>query len=301
MSPNDRNTIKELKKLNANRPMGVKSVTIRPKLQGVKPLTEKQTDTLNPAEKPAYTAPNAEVITPAEPVQEIIIEEHPARAKIDLPKPAAAASAASVPTANKKRQSGLIGLMLTALISSNTHIMLVGLPALILAGIYYTNAWALSIIFAIVTIPTMLIMYTVRPYLPSWLRAPLAAVISCTLYGLAAIVISPIQKLTNELLMYAPLIAVGGSALSGIRGVADKQATPLKRLILVFIYALLASISFSVMTFIVSAIREYINFGTILGMYVGFTYSVPVAAYPFAGLILAGLLLAGIRKLRFLR
>ncbi len=163
-----------------------------------------------------------------------------------------------------------------------------GLCPIIAAGVTLQAGVALTVCSALVLVPLSFVVALVSPHLPKWVRPALYVVLAALLLVAAAFVLghylSP--ELYAKLYYFIPLMAVNMlyTRTTGYARVVSPLAT--------IVDALGSAVGFGLVICAVSALREIAIAGTLWGIPLGMSMTLPEAAAPFSAFILLGFMSA---------
>lgn len=162
-----------------------------------------------------------------------------------------------------------------------------GMCPVIAAGFTLKNGVALSIILAILIIPTCVISSLLFSRMEHWLRVPLIVLISSLFYVGACFLIRVIfSNMPAQLGLYAPILVVNSILVARADWFAPRHV-----LSAAFVNAASCALGFAFVICLASAIREIFAFGTIWGRaLVGSYQQIPAVAMPFFGFLVLGYL-----------
>lgn len=169
-----------------------------------------------------------------------------------------------------------------------------GLYPVVAAGYRLQNALALSLMMLLMMVPTCLITGWMGEKLPAWVRPAMVLLLSAVFYLPASWILGLVMPAAfSGLGLYGALMIGNSIVLSRANDYAPSHIT-----LAVLADSLGCTAGFALVLCAVSAIRELLAEGTLLGVPVA---AVPAlqrpAAYPFAGFILLGLFSALVQHL----
>lgn len=170
----------------------------------------------------------------------------------------------------------------------------IGLCPVIAGGTTLKNGAALSLLLAVMLLPTCLIFSLVGDKVPMWLRPPAILVLSAALYVPAGIFTE--RLLPGSLAglgFYAPLMV--GNAIITSRA---KNFSCRHIYYAAVVDAAGCALGFALVILIGSAIRELLAFGALWEQPIPGIGGIPASQYVFAGFVLVGLLAAVLQALR---
>ena len=173
-------------------------------------------------------------------------------------------------------------------------IQALGLCPIIAAGTTLQNGVALTVCTAVVLIPLSLFIALAGNWLPKWLRPAIYVLLaSLLLVGTAYLMDRYVStQLFAELHLFIPLMAVNMlyTRSVGFSSIVNPVAT--------VVDALGSTVGFGAVICIISALREMAIRGTIWGISLNTTVTLPEVAAPFAAFILLGFMSAFLQLCR---
>ena len=173
-------------------------------------------------------------------------------------------------------------------------IQALGLCPIIAAGVTLQNGVALTVCTAVVLIPLSLFIALVGARLPKWLRPAIYVLLASLLLVATAYVMERYvsAELFATLHLFIPLMAVNMlyTRSVGFSSIVNPIAT--------VVDALGSTVGFGVVICIISALREMAIRGTIWGISLNTTVTLPEVAAPFAAFILLGFMSAFLQLCR---
>ncbi len=167
------------------------------------------------------------------------------------------------------------------------------LPFAVVATSSLKNAAAISILFACITIPTVLLAFLIGKYLPKLLAPVVYSLFSMALLLACTPLINPISPgLSNTLGIYIPILAVNSSLFV----LCEQYSAPCSRPIFALVDAVMYSVGFAFAMGLIACIREWLGNGTLWGVAVpGLPFKLAGLQFAFAGFILAAVFSAFFR------
>lgn len=157
------------------------------------------------------------------------------------------------------------------------------------------NAVALSVTFAIVTIPVLLLAPLVAHFVPKTWRILCYALVSMSMLFTAQAAVAPISPtIFDSLGIYLPLLALNTVVVAYSRLISEEKSAAFNLL-----DGVCFSLGFLIVAVLIGGIRELFGSGTLWG-HVILQRKASALKLPFAGFLLAGFLAAGIEGLRIL-
>ena len=158
------------------------------------------------------------------------------------------------------------------------------LPFAIMITTNLKNAVALSIIFAFVLVPTVLLASLAGKYLPRWLGTMLYSLFAMALVVASIPLIQPISpEIGDSLGIYIPIIAVNTVLQMLCRRYSEENTYPA---VMALVDALTYSIGFFFALCLIASLREYFGSGTLWGVSVELPVRLSGLQVAFSGFIL---------------
>ncbi len=158
------------------------------------------------------------------------------------------------------------------------------LPFAIMITTNLKNAVALSIIFACVLIPTVLLASLTGKYLPRWLSMMVYSLFAMALVIASIPLIQPISpEIGDSLGIYIPIVAVNAVLQMLCLRYSEKNSSPT---IMALTDAVTYSIGFCLALCLIAALREYFGSGTLWGISVQLPVRLSGLQVAFSGFIL---------------
>ncbi len=156
------------------------------------------------------------------------------------------------------------------------------------AAIYLKNAVAISIIVAVVTIPTLVLSSLIKQRVALWHRIPIYALAAAACYaGAIAIVRTVLPGTPDTTGIYLPLLVTNTIIVMRAEAFGIRNKTRW-----VLLDAIVQVLGYALVICIVGAAREYIGNATLWGIPTDNPFPVNGILMPFGGFILIGLFAA---------
>ena len=170
------------------------------------------------------------------------------------------------------------------------------LPFAIMITTNLKNAVALSIIFACVLIPTVLLASLTGKYLPRWLSPIFYSLFAMALVIASIPLIQPISpEIGDSLGIYIPIIAVNAVLQMLCLRYSEENAYPV-------VMALVDAVTYSIGLFLalclIAALREYFGSGTLWGISMQLPFQLSGLQIAFSGFILTAFFTALFRFIK---
>ena len=162
-----------------------------------------------------------------------------------------------------------------------------GMCPVIAAGYTLKNGVTLSLILAVLMIPTCVVSSLLFRRVARWIRIPLIVLLSSVLYGGAYWAVRYfLPGMPDALGLYGPLMIVNSVIISRADDFSTKHCVSFAA-----VNAVACSAGFALVICIASAVREIFAYGTIGGYVLLESYhEIPAVAMPFFGFIVLGYL-----------
>lgn len=173
---------------------------------------------------------------------------------------------------------------------SNNPLLVNGLtlaPAAV-AAIYLKNAVAVSIVLAVVTVPTLVASSLIKRRLPLHHRIPLYALISALCYAAGIAIVRAVLPGTPETTgIYLPLLVTNTIIMMRAEAFGVRNRTRW-----VLMDAVVQVLGYAFVICVIGAVREYIGNGTVWGSATDNPLPIAGMLMPFGGFITVGLFAA---------
>lgn len=173
---------------------------------------------------------------------------------------------------------------------SNNPVLVNGLTLapVAVAAIYLKNAVAISIILAVVTIPTLVVSSIIKQRVKLVHRIPIYAIVAAACYaGAIAIVRILLPGAPDTTGIYLPLLVTNTVIMMRAEAFGIRNKTRW-----VLLDAIVQALGYAFVICVVGLVREYIGNGTIWGAVTDNPFPIKGVLLPFAGFIILGLFAA---------
>lgn len=157
------------------------------------------------------------------------------------------------------------------------------------------NAGALSVTFAIVTIPVLLLAPLIAYFVPKTWRILCYALVSMSMLFTAQAAVAPISPtIFDSLGIYLPLLALNTVVVAYSRLISEE-----KGVVFNLLDGICFSLGFLIVAVLIGGLRELFGSGTLWG-YEILQRKASALKLPFSGFLIAGFLAAAVEGLRIL-